>query len=347
MKAYIIFIVCLLFLFTANSSPVLSTELPDSAHSILSLAPLTNLLEYVRGAEADTLELASTLSQYKDRLVNSSMRTRYSALANSKTVANLKNSSTINQRQASKFFSHLLSDAEEWSEIDSKLSLLWLKLANTILPYQETIEQSKVQWKKAKLGSKKFSIDQGQLIRNNDVRSPNVMKVGEVPSHEHMVKHHNSSNSFDLEVNLSGLLSKFFGKPASEPCEEEEEEEEVLQQDSCDDSESEDCDSDCEGYYSDRYGYYDPCFYESSTGKLFNSTSHGNHTHNRTSHGHTHKHTHRNHTRGSKRNFTLSSLPNYSNILQVLKLTSFGSSRFNYNGISGLVIGLLAAIIFA
>lgn len=328
MQAFSIFMALLLVMFTANSSPISSTELTQRANS--GFAPLVNLYQMVR---ADNENL-------RERLLNSSI----------KTVSSAKG--FAGNHDASKVLSEFLSGAEERTEMDSKLSLLWLKLANVILPYKKTVEASKKQLKKS---TKKFSVDQGELLTKANMRARKVMKTNEVPSTEHPVVGVIGKNSTDAnlnanlgvnaDVNISGFLSKLFGGSSEE--EEEEEQGEVGAQDYCDDDEdddesscADDSDSDDEGYYSDRHGDYDTCIY--STGAAHtNGTSHGNHTHRPLGHRF------RNQSRSLKKSFTLSNLSNYSNILGVFKFTSFGMLRFNYNGISGLVIGLLAAIIFA
>lgn len=314
----------LLVMFTANSSPISSTELSQRANS--GFAPLVNLYQMVR---ADNEDL-------RERLLNSSM----------KTVSSAKG--LTGNHDARKVLSEFLSGAEERTEMDSKLSLLWLKLANVILPYKKTVEASKKQLKKS---TKKFSVDQGELLTKANMRARKVMKTNEVPSTEHPAvgvigKNFTDANlDVNVDVNISGFLSKLFGGSSEE--EEEEEQGQVGAQDYCDDDEDDDesscldnSDSDDEGNYSDRYSDYDTCIY--STGAAHtNGTPHGNHTHRPLGHRY------RNHSRSLKKSFTLSNLSNYSNILGVFKFTSFGMLRFNYNGISGLVIGLLAAIIFA
>lgn len=315
----------LLVIFTASSSPIASTELSQRANS--GFAPLINLYDMVR---ADNEDL-------RERLLNTSM----------KTVSSAKSLTSNSHRDTSKVLSEFLSGAKERTEMDSKLSLLWLKLANVILPYKKTVEASKKQLKKS---TKKFSIDQAELLTKANMRARKVLKVNEVPSNTHPVVEVIEKNTTHStpEVNISGFLSKLFGVSTEEEEEGEEEQEEVGAQDYCDDDDedndessgSDDSDCDDDGYYSDRYGDYDACIY--SIGSIHpNGTRHGNHTHRSLGHRY------RNNSRSLKKNFTLSNLSNYSNILRVFKLTSFGSLRFNYNGISGLVIGLLAAIIFA
>lgn len=282
--------------------------------------------------------------------------------ANSKLLKYLNKfeNQTSNSKIASSIiskFEHELEEGIDQEKDDSTLALLWLKLANVVLPFKKVMKQSQKDVKKqGKTNSKnrsskinkKFSVDQESLLQESEVGhsdidlvntkevpAVNVVDNNDLVSKPGLINEYQSDDLLNstTKVNLTGLLSRLFGtKETEDSCDEEDSGEDVKgDSDDCEEEDSDDCEEE------DKYDYNDPCnVYETSVN--YNATNnHGNFT----SRGHSNK-TNDTKPKGIK---STSSKSNYTNVTGFEE--SFGTSLIHQNGLNGLLFGLVIAMIFA